>query len=150
MQPSKHTLGGFMITWKTKINALWNFFLHSRSPLDTIHLKFFHKTLILVFEANSASSHQITVFSLFQLIVWCDRENTSLMSFLMRLNCPIVQKKTFAPLCTNCNNWIVFIRIFPNFYLQKKCILLKKFLVKWKHCRGVIGILRVVYVYFVT
>ena len=121
MQPSKHTLGGFMITWKTKINALWNFFLHSRSPLDTIHLKFFHKTLILVFEANSASSHQITVFSLFQLIVWCDRENTSLMSFLMRLNCPIVQKKTFAPLCTNCNNWIVFIRAdFPKFLSAKK------------------------------
>ena len=50
----KMCLGGCTITLKTKINVFWNFFFTPLTPWAPLRLRFFQKTLILSFEANSA------------------------------------------------------------------------------------------------
>ena len=52
----KCVLGGYTITSKTKINIFKKFYLTSLAASRLLHSKFFPKTLILAFEANSALS----------------------------------------------------------------------------------------------
>ena len=49
-------LGGCMITSKAKINIFWNFFFTPLAPSGPLRSKKFQKTLILAFEANSATT----------------------------------------------------------------------------------------------
>ena len=54
----KMCLGGCTITSKTKINVFWKKFFTPLTPLLPLHSKFFQKTLILDYEANSAFSRE--------------------------------------------------------------------------------------------
>ena len=85
--------GGYTITSKAKINVFWNFFINLLASTEPLCSKFFQKTLILAFEANSALSQNYTFFR-----IWAHCVNFICYHII--------------------NSWIMFFRFVPKCFLN--------------------------------